>query len=243
MGLLNLIITGAWNKPLPVFVDQQPGFDLDALKLAHDAIVTAASTTPIVTIAPKQAHRRQIVIDTETTGLNTAEDRIIEIALIEVADGIANPAQAFTTLVDPEGRKSHWAARKKHGISSKELIGKPTFREIAAQVVAFIGDSEIVTHNIKFDIAILNSELVRAGFGPLENSTLCTLEIARCSLPLGAFTLADVIDFYGIDANEARHRAFDDALVLATILPRLERDALTPRNRTSTSACSTATRT
>lgn len=185
------------------------------------------SAPQTATVVQYRASLREIVLDFETTGL-TDDDRVIEFGAIEMIDGVVDGDRhgtAIGSLIDPEGRKSHPVARKKHGISSKELIGKPKFSEIADALLAFIGDSNIVAHHAKFEMRMLNNELRRCGREPLpEHRFICTLEMSRRKYAdEQGHTLDDLLVRHGLDPNAiVRHRAVQDALVLAMIYPRLK---------------------
>jgi DNA polymerase-3 subunit epsilon len=104
---------------------------------------------------------REIVLDTETTGLDARRgDRIIKIGCIELINRIPtdNP---FHHYIHPEDREIHPDAQAIHGISMESLRDKPKFHEIAAALMTFIGDAPLVIHNASFDIGFINAELQR----------------------------------------------------------------------------------
>ena len=105
---------------------------------------------------------RQLVLDTETTGLDPATgDRVIEIAAIELVN-LMPTGTVYHTLLDPE-RDVPPEATKVHGFTAEMLRGKPKFAEIVEDFVRFLGDSEIIAHNAPFDFGFLDAELVRVG--------------------------------------------------------------------------------
>ena len=105
---------------------------------------------------------REIILDTETTGLDPATgDRLVEIAGVEVLNYIPT-GEFYHTYIDPE-RDVPDGAFRVHGLSTEFLKGKPLFRDVAADFLAFIGDSRLVIHNAEFDMKFLNAEFKRAG--------------------------------------------------------------------------------
>ena len=110
------------------------------------------------------ANEKGIVwFDLETTGINTVKDRIIEICMVKEVPG--EETKTYKTLVQPDcGTKSHPEAQDKHGITEEDLEDAPTFKEIAREVVDFIGDHALGGYNILyFDIPFLVEELMKAG--------------------------------------------------------------------------------
>ena len=102
---------------------------------------------------------RELVLDTETTGLNyDSGDRIVEIGVVELENHIQT-GNYFHCYINPE-RKSNPEAEKIHGLTQKFLSEKPLFNEIAEEFTKFISDSKIIIHNAAFDIGFLNSELI-----------------------------------------------------------------------------------
>ena len=122
---------------------------------------------------------REIVFDTETTGLDNRADRIIEIGGIELVNKFPT-GRSFHEYINPEGRAVHPEALAVHGIGDEQLAGKPPFREVAARFVEFIDGATLVAHNATFDIAFVNAELERLGH-PLVGleRVIDTLAIAK----------------------------------------------------------------
>ncbi len=101
---------------------------------------------------------REIVLDTETTGLDPAKGhRIIEIGCVELLNAIPT-GQTFHVYLDPE-RDIPEEAFRVHGISAEFLVGKPLFAQVSADLLNFLGDAMIVAHNAEFDLRFLNAEL------------------------------------------------------------------------------------
>ena len=105
---------------------------------------------------------RQIVLDTETTGLEPSQgDRVIEVAAVELVNLLPTGA-TFHRLVDPE-RDIPTEATRVHGFTNGDLAGKPKFAEIVDELIAFLGDSPVIAHNAPFDFGFLDVEFTRAG--------------------------------------------------------------------------------
>ena len=104
---------------------------------------------------------REIVLDTETTGLSPDNgDRIVEIGCVELINHVPT-SNTYQVYLNPE-KDMDPGAEKVHGLTNEFLLDKPKFREIADSFLDFIGDSNLIAHNADFDINFLNSELVRA---------------------------------------------------------------------------------
>jgi DNA polymerase-3 subunit epsilon len=165
---------------------------------------------------------REIVFDTETTGLDPAAGhRIVEIGCIEILNAIPT-GQTFHVYLDPE-RDMPEEAFRVHGISVESLIGKPKFAEIADKFLSFVGDAVLVAHNAEFDMRFLNAELAALGFGPLSSERVVdTLTLARRRHPGSPVSLDALCQRYGIDASRrTRHGALLDAELLAEVYAEL----------------------
>ena len=164
---------------------------------------------------------RQIVVDTETTGLETAQGhRIIEIGCVELVDRRCT-GNTFHEYVNPE-RAIDAGALEVHGISEDFLAGKPRFAEIANDFVSFVRDAEVIIHNAPFDTGFINHELGKLGtrWGRFEDhcSVLDTLALARDKHPGQRNSLDALCARYGVD-NSGRdlHGALLDARILADV--------------------------
>ena len=163
---------------------------------------------------------RQIVLDTETTGLDPAHGhRIIEIAAVELVNRRPTDKH-FHSYVNPE-RDSEEAALQIHGLTREFLSDKRKFKEIAAELVEFISGAELIIHNAAFDIGFLNHELNLVGQQPIAAccpSVIDTLKMARELNPGKRNGLDALCDRYQID-NSARtlHGALLDAQLLAEV--------------------------
>jgi DNA polymerase-3 subunit epsilon len=161
---------------------------------------------------------REIVLDTETTGLDPRRgDRLIEIGCIELVNRIPT-GNEFHRFVNPE-REVPAEAEAVHGLSTAFLADKPVFAEVAEDFLAFIGEDQLVIHNASFDVGFLNAELDRLGKGPiLMQRVVDTLMLARRKHPAGPNSLDALCKRYGIDnSNRIKHGALTDSLLLADV--------------------------
>ncbi len=161
---------------------------------------------------------REIVLDTETTGLDpTTGDRIVEIGAVELINGVPTGSN-FHVYVNPE-REVPEGAFRVHGLSSEFLRGHPVFSAIAEEFVAFIGSDRLVIHNAEFDVKFINSEFARLGWNPLaQERVLDSLALARRKHPGSGNSLDALCARYGIDASRRKkHGALLDAELLAEV--------------------------
>lgn len=163
---------------------------------------------------------RQIVLDTETTGLSVADGhRIIEIGCLEVVDRRVT-GRNLHFYVNPE-RAIDEGAMAVHGITPEMLQDKPRFGEVAAEVLTFIRDAELIIHNAPFDVGFLDAELDRIGEGLLREhcaGVLDTLAMARELHPGKRNSLDSLCERYGIsNAHRKLHGALLDAELLAEV--------------------------
>ena len=161
---------------------------------------------------------REIVLDTETTGLDPFQGhRLVEIGCIEVVNGIPT-GQSFHRYLNPE-RDVPPEAIAIHGLSTEFLKDKPFFAEIAEELVAFIGDAPLVAHNALFDLGFLNAELERAGKILVSRERVIdTLLLARRKYPGAPNRLDDLCARYGINnSHRTKHGALLDAELLAEV--------------------------
>lgn len=161
---------------------------------------------------------REIVLDTETTGLDPATgDRIVEIGAVELV-GHMPTGRTFHQYVNPE-RTMPQEAFDVHGLGDEFLSDKPKFAEIAHAFMAFIGDARLVIHNASFDMKFLNAELGRAGFSPLpEDRAVDTLVMARQRFPGSPGSLDALCRRFGIDnSSRTLHGALLDSEILAEV--------------------------
>jgi DNA polymerase-3 subunit epsilon len=166
---------------------------------------------------------REIVFDTETTGLDPASGhRVVEIGCIELANLIPT-GQTFHCYLDPE-RDMPAEAFEVHGLSAEFLRGQPRFADIADRLLAFVGeDSRLIAHNAGFDLAFINAEFERLGRAPLPRERIVdTLSLARRRHPGVGNRLDDLCQRYRIDASRrTKHGALLDAELLAEVYAEL----------------------
>jgi DNA polymerase-3 subunit epsilon len=165
---------------------------------------------------------REIVLDTETTGLDPAKGhRIIEIGCVELFNWIPT-GQSFHVYLDPE-RDIPDEAFKVHGISAEFLAGKPLFAAIGDEFLRFIEGSRVVAHNAEFDMRFVNAELARIGAPMIEaDRVVDTLALARRKFPGGANSLDALCQRFGVDTSRrAKHGALLDAELLAEVYAEL----------------------
>lgn len=161
---------------------------------------------------------REIILDTETTGLDPATgDRIVEIGAVELLNHLPT-GRTFHVYINPE-RDMPKEAEAVHGLSSAFLKDKPVFSAIAQDFIDFIGDAPLIIHNASFDMAFINAELgfVRLPTIPAER-VVDTLHIARQKHPGAANSLDALCRRYGIDnSKRTKHGALLDSELLAEV--------------------------
>ncbi len=161
---------------------------------------------------------REIVIDTETTGLDPAEGhRVIEIACVELLHHIPS-GRAFQTYLNPK-RDIPPEAFAVHGLSAEFLADKPEFAEQAAAFLEFIAEDRLVIHNAEFDLKFLNAELTACGREPLPYTRVVdTLAMARRRFVGAPCSLDALCKRFAIDnGHRDRHGALVDAELLAQV--------------------------
>lgn len=160
---------------------------------------------------------REIVLDTETTGLSPKTgDRVVEIGCVELINHIPT-GKNYHTYVNPE-RDIPEGAFRVHGLSEEFLAEKPLFHEVVVDFIDFIADSTLVIHNAPFDMGFLNAEFHQAGKPLLQNSVIDTVQLARKKHPGARVSLDALCKHYGID-NSRRdlHGALLDSEILAEV--------------------------
>ena len=160
----------------------------------------------------------EIVLDTETTGLDAAgEDRIVEIGCVELENHVPT-GRTFHQYINPE-RDVPEEAFKVHGLSATFLSPKPIFSEIAQKFLDFIDDRALVIHNAEFDMAFINAELKRINFPEVPVvRAIDTLKIARERFPGAPASLDALCRRFGInDIARTQHGALLDSQILAEV--------------------------
>jgi len=160
---------------------------------------------------------RQVVLDTETTGLEPElGHRIIEVGCIELVNR-RRSGRHFHRYLCPE-REIDPGALQVHGLSTEFLKGQPRFADIAAEFLEFVRGAELIIHNAPFDIGFLNHELDLIGISPLQNAVVDTLKIAREMHPGKKNSLDALCGRYAIDnAHRSLHGALLDTELLAEV--------------------------
>lgn len=166
---------------------------------------------------------RQIVLDTETTGLYARNgDRVVEIGCVELVDRKPT-GRRLHRYINPE-RDVPVEAQRIHGLTDEFLADKPRFRDIAAELADFIREAELVIHNASFDMEFLNAEFGLLGIADMDSANrLCagvidTLKMAREIRPGKRNSLDALCGEYGVDnSNRQFHGALLDAELLAEV--------------------------
>ena len=165
---------------------------------------------------------REIVLDTETTGLDPLDGhRLVEVGCVELVNRIPS-GQTFHAYFNPQ-RSMPAEAFAVHGLSDEFLKDKLFFAEVADDLIAFLGDAPLVIHNAAFDLGFLNVELDRAGRSLIARERMVdTLLIARRKHPGGSNRLDDLCVRYAIDnCRRTKHGALLDAELLAEVYVEL----------------------
>ncbi|PDT06435.1 DNA polymerase III subunit epsilon [Rhizobium chutanense] len=161
---------------------------------------------------------REIIFDTETTGLDNRADRIIEIGGIELFNHFPT-GNVIHIFINPGDQKVHPDALAVHGITDEFLKDKKPFAEVAEEILAFFGDAKWIAHNATFDMGFINAELARIGLPPiLPERVVDTLSMARRKHPMGPNSLDALCRRYGIDnSHRTKHGALLDSELLAEV--------------------------
>ncbi len=165
---------------------------------------------------------REIVFDTETTGLDPKTgDRMVEIGCVEMYNRVPT-GETYHAYFNPE-RDMPAGAEAVHGLSASFLADKPLFKELAGDLLAFLGDAPLVAHNAGFDFGFLNAELTIIGFEPVDMARMVdTVAIARKRHPGAKLSLDALCTRYGVDrSHRVKHGALLDAELLAQVYVEL----------------------
>tara|TARA_A200000113_G_scaffold217862_1_gene224716 strand:+ start:145 stop:807 length:663 start_codon:yes stop_codon:yes gene_type:complete len=164
---------------------------------------------------------KEIVLDTETTGISVKEGhRIVEIGCIEL-DNLIPTKKNFHCYLNPE-RKVSDKAFEVHGYSDSFLSDKMKFREIADDFLKFIKDKRLIIHNAEFDLSHLNNELKIIGKNKIDNEVVDTLSLARNKFPGSQISLDALCKRYRIDnSKRVQHTALIDCDLLSKVYVNL----------------------
>lgn len=179
--------------------------------------------------------KREVIFDTETTGVGK-KDKIVEISLIEVIDGVKT-GRSYQSFFNPVIKISQ-GAWKVHKITNEDVKDSPLFKEKAEEIISFIGTSHLVAHNANFDMNFLNRELNEAGWHSYPaNRFICTLKIAKHFYEKDN-SLDNLCQRFEIDNTKrslkegGRHSAHEDTILLYEVYKKLnnmlKEDFLTP---------------
>jgi DNA polymerase III subunit epsilon len=165
---------------------------------------------------------REIVLDTETTGLDPAQGhRLVEIGAVEVVNQIAT-GSVFHVLINPE-RDVPDEAFRIHGHSTAFLRDKPVFAAVVEEFLAYVGEDRLVIHNAEFDMRFINAELATLKLAPIgAERVVDTLALARRKHPGAPNNLDALCDRYRIDrSRRVKHGALLDAEILVEVYAEL----------------------
>lgn len=161
---------------------------------------------------------REIVLDTETTGLDPSQGhRVVEIGCVELLNHMPT-GRSWQKYLNPE-REMPPEAAMVHGLTDEFLAKQPLFAEVVDEFLEFIGDAPLIIHNAAFDMGFMNAELSRTGFSPLGGSrAVDTVLMARRMFPGAPASLDALCKRFGVDASGRQlHGALLDARLLADV--------------------------
>ena len=165
---------------------------------------------------------REIIFDTETTGLSPAGgDRLVEIGCVEMVNRVET-GRTYHAYFNPQ-RSMPCEAEAVHGLSEKFLSDKPDFADTVEALLEFIGDAPLIAHNATFDFGFLNNELQQCSRDPVCLSRMiCTLVLARSRHPGAKHSLDALCTRFGVDrSHRVKHGALLDAQLLAQVYVEL----------------------
>jgi DNA polymerase-3 subunit epsilon len=162
--------------------------------------------------------KREIIFDTETTGLDSEADRIIEIGCVELVNKFPT-GRSYHVYLNAQGRKVHPEALAVHGISDEFLEDKPVFADVVEELATLFDGAMLVAHNASFDVGFFNAEYARIGQPSIDPACVVdTLALARRRHPMGPNSLDALCKRYGIDnSHRNKHGALLDAELLAEV--------------------------
>lgn len=173
----------------------------------------------------KKTIKREIVLDTETTGLGN-NDKIVEISMVELVDGIKT-GRRYHKFINPEINITKKATQI-HKITNEKLKDCVKFSEIAEDIIKFIGNATIIAHNASFDMRMLNNELISCGWEKYsKNRFIDTLEISRYLFPKQKNNQDALCERFNIEnhnrVNTGIHSAAEDTALLFLVYKELEK--------------------
>ena len=165
---------------------------------------------------------RQIILDTETSGLDFEKDRIIEVGCIELINGVFT-GRKFHKYYKPENIIISQESEQIHGLNSSLLSSFPTFDDSVEELLDFIHQSQLIIHNVQFDLTMINQSLKRKSLKELDrNNTLCTLELAKKKFPGSKNNLNALCRRFDINLDSReKHGALIDSFLLLDVYNEL----------------------
>ena len=165
---------------------------------------------------------RQIILDTETSGLDFEKDRIIEVGCIELINGVFT-GRKFHKYYKPENIIISQESEQIHGLNSSLLSSFPTFDDSVEELLDFIHQSQLIIHNVQFDLTMINQSLKRNSLKELDrNNTLCTLELAKKKFPGSKNNLNALCRRFDINLDSReKHGALIDSFLLLDVYNEL----------------------
>ena len=165
---------------------------------------------------------RQIILDTETSGLDFEKDRIIEVGCIELINGIFT-GKKFHKYYKPENIIISQESEQIHGLNNSLLSSFPTFDDSVEELLDFIHQSQLIIHNVQFDLTMINQSLKRKSLKELDrNNTLCTLELAKKKFPGSKNNLNALCRRFDINLDSReKHGALIDSFLLLDVYNEL----------------------
>jgi DNA polymerase III subunit epsilon len=160
---------------------------------------------------------RQIVVDTETTGLDPADHRVVEIGCVELFNHVAT-GKEFHAYINPQ-RDMPAEAEAVHGLTSEFLASKPLFSAVAEDLIGFVGNAPLIAHNAGFDLGFINAELKRVGRSTIPaDRAIDTVTLARRKFPGAQASLDALCRRFAIDTSaRTKHGALLDAQLLSKV--------------------------
>ena len=165
---------------------------------------------------------RQIILDTETSGLDFEKDRIIEVGCIELINGVFT-GKKFHKYYKPENIIISQESEQIHGLNNSLLSSFPTFDDSVEELLDFIHQSQLIIHNVQFDLTMINQSLKRKSLKELDrNNTLCTLELAKKKFPGSKNNLNALCRRFDINLDSReKHGALIDSFLLLDVYNEL----------------------
>ena len=165
---------------------------------------------------------RQIILDTETSGLDFEKDRIIEVGCIELINGVFT-GKKFHKYYKPENIIISQESEQIHGLNNSLLSSFPTFDDSVEELLDFIHQSQLIIHNVQFDLTMINQSLKRKSLKELDRgNTLCTLELAKKKFPGSKNNLNALCRRFDINLDSReKHGALIDSFLLLEVYNEL----------------------